>query len=428
MCDKLGIDPMVDDEPVQAQIAPFGSYLLGVCSPSSDIDVLCIFPSFIKRSHFFQTLGEILLSAKDKVHDLMKIENAVVPIMTMKFDGIEIDLSFAALNMKTIPPDIDLSDDTLLNTQDVAGANSLNGRRTNEMMMQLIPNKEDFGILLRFIRIWASARAIYGNVYGYLGGVNCALLCAFTCQRYPNACPATLVAMLFGDLAEWPWPTPIYINTPSTGPLDSWNPALSSDWMPIITPAYPAINSLRSASRSTRQRMVDEFKRGFEMTNNVILKGKKWTTVVANTNFFMKYGRYVQIKVFADTEKGFNTWIRTVEAKIKKLSISLESLEHVESSATYPDYFETPNDEGHRWAGSFFLGLNIEKPVGDEKPTVDISPETKRFLTDLNAIPDRQAPWLAKPLIVLRKDLPLYVYPDGVRPQPKPPQAKLKPA
>jgi poly(A) polymerase len=173
--------------------------------------------------------------------------------------------------------------------------------------------------------------------------------------------------------------------------------------------------------------MVEEFKRGSEMTYNVIVKERKWATVVANTNFFTRYLRFVQVKVFADTEKGFTTWIRTVESKIKKLSISLESIAHVESAVTYPDYFETPGDEGHPFAGCFFIAINFEKTTGDEKPKIDISPETRRFLTDLNSIPDRQAPWLAKPLIVLRKDLPLFVFPDGIRPEPKQPKGKHNP-
>ena len=48
----------------------------------------------------------------------------------------------------------------------------------------VIPSQRDVAIPLRCGR-----RGIYTNKLGYLGGINCNLLCAFVCQADPNAKP-----------------------------------------------------------------------------------------------------------------------------------------------------------------------------------------------------------------------------------------------
>ena len=49
----------------------------------------------------------------------------------------------------------------------------------------------------RVVRMWAKKRGIYGNKWGYLGGVNCNILVAFVCQLYPKASPSKLLASFF---------------------------------------------------------------------------------------------------------------------------------------------------------------------------------------------------------------------------------------
>jgi poly(A) polymerase len=425
VCEQRGQEKEVDGRRVACRIFPFGSYLLGVCSTSSDIDVLCLFPRFVKRPDFFQILYDILLR-NPNVKDLQKIDDShvLVPIMTFEFRGVDIDLSYASLDLPSIGTEIDLLDDSYIVQLDTRGVNSVNGRRTNDIILRLIVTSqlENFRLLLRFIRIWSQARAVYGNVYGYLGGINCALLAAFTCQRYPRACAATLVLMLFQELHQWPWPEPIYINTPNVGPLESWSQAKfkdARDVMPIITPAYPAINSLQKATKSTRQRMLQEFKAGFKMTDKVIRGKKGWADVVKDTNFFEKYRYYVQVKVTADSEADFRTWLGTVESRIRRLSLNLEAIEHVEAAVTFPRPFAASPV-----AGSFFIALAIKKGPNGETAKVDISPETKRFLTEIMSIPDRKPSWKAIPDVVPRKNLPLFVFKGGIRPAPKAPKSK----
>lgn len=66
---------------------------------------------------------------------------------------------------------------------------------------------------------------MYGNAIGFLGGISWALLCAKTCQLYPNAAPAFLSASLyslsilrlvsrfFKVFEQWKWPNPVVLCT-----------------------------------------------------------------------------------------------------------------------------------------------------------------------------------------------------------------------
>lgn len=76
-------------ENVESQLVPYGSYRLGVVSEGSDIDCICVAPSFVKRSDFFNTFYE-MLAQHSAVKELVKIENAYSPIMSFHYDGIEV--------------------------------------------------------------------------------------------------------------------------------------------------------------------------------------------------------------------------------------------------------------------------------------------------------------------------------------------------
>lgn len=77
------------------------------------------------------------------------------------------------------------------------------------------------------------------------------------CQLYPRAEASTILIKLFILLKQWPWPRAIHLKAPeehSLG-LPVWDPRPgtrdSLALMPVITPAYPAMNSLYNVQRCT---------------------------------------------------------------------------------------------------------------------------------------------------------------------------------
>lgn len=99
---------------------------------------------------------------------------------------------------------MDIDEDIVLRGVDPATLRSLNGPRTTNMIIRLIPEsaRHSFLFVLRVVRVWAKHRGIYANKMGYLGGVNFNILVAMVCQIYPHALPATMLHrffLLFGD-------------------------------------------------------------------------------------------------------------------------------------------------------------------------------------------------------------------------------------
>lgn len=79
------------------KIFEFGSYRLGVHTPGTDIDALCVAPRDIDRDlHFFGVLPEILRNTEG-VEELVEVREAFVPCIKMVFYNVDIDLLFARI-------------------------------------------------------------------------------------------------------------------------------------------------------------------------------------------------------------------------------------------------------------------------------------------------------------------------------------------
>lgn len=167
-------------------IVEFGSYRLGVHSPGTDIDALCVAPRHIDRDrHFFGMLPDIL-RADERVSKLVEVRGAFVPCIKMIYCGVDIDLLFARVEPKEVHDNIDLSHNAILRNCDIASIRSLNGRRVTDAILKHIPNIDNFQLTLRCVKLWAKNRGIYSNVLGYLGGVAYAILVAYICKMNPE--------------------------------------------------------------------------------------------------------------------------------------------------------------------------------------------------------------------------------------------------
>lgn len=380
-------------EKLGGKIYTFGSYRLGVHHKGADIDALCVAPRNIERADYFGSFFE-LLKKQPEVTECRAVEEAFVPVIKMNFDGIEIDLLFARLALKEIPDNFDLRDDKLLKNLDPKSVRSLNGCRVTDEILRLVPNIDNFRLALRAIKLWAKKHGIYSNSLGYFGGVSWAMLVARTCQLYPNAVAATLVHKFFLVFSRWKWPQPVLLKQPDTVNLgfQVWDPRVNVQdrfhLMPIITPAYPQQNSTFNVSSSTRKVMLNEFNRGMQITDEIMLSKAGWDKLFEAPSFFFKYRHFIVLLVTSNNADDHLEWCGLVESKIRYLILNLERNQHINLAHVNPKCFEQHEQnqterqresDGSRAStlcSLWFIGLEFER---SENLNVDLTESIQSF-------------------------------------------------
>ncbi|KAM9599646.1 poly(A) polymerase gamma-like [Morphnus guianensis] len=257
----------------------------------------------------------------------------------------------------------------------------LTGCRVTDEILHLVPNKENFRLTLRAIKLWAKRRGIYSSVLGFLGGVSCAVLVARTCQLYPNALASTLVNKFFLVFSGWEWPKPVLLKQQEESNLNLpvWDPRVNpSDRyhvMPIITPAYPQQNSTYNVSTSTRAVMVEEFKHGLAVTNEILQGKSDWSKLFEPLNFFQKYKHYIVLTASASTEEHHLEWVGLVESKIRVLVGNLERNEFISVAHVTPQSFPGSRDlcKQSGYVSMWFLGIAFRKVENAERVNVDLT-------------------------------------------------------
>uniref|UniRef100_A0A8C2U1N3 Poly(A) polymerase n=1 Tax=Coturnix japonica TaxID=93934 RepID=A0A8C2U1N3_COTJA len=372
-------------ENVGGRIFTFGSYRLGVHTKGADIDALCVAPRHVERSDFFQSFFE-KLKQQEEIKNLRAVEDAYVPVVKFEFDGIEIDLVFARLPVQTVSDNLDLRDDSRLKSLDIRCIRSLNGCRVTDEILHLVPNKENFQLTLRVIKLWAKRRGIYSNMLGFLGGVSWAMLVARTCQLHPNALASTLVNKFFLIFSKWEWPNPVLLKQPEENNLNLpvWDPRVNpSDRyhvMPIITPAYPQQNSTYNVSTSTRAVVVEELKHGLAITNEILQGKSDWPKLFEQPNFFQKYKHYIVLTASTYTEEHHLEWVGLVESKIRVLVGNLERNEFINIAHVNPQSFPGNQEHcKHRYVSMWFLGIIFRKLESAESIKIDLTYDIQSF-------------------------------------------------
>ncbi|XP_023575404.1 poly(A) polymerase alpha [Octodon degus] len=315
-------------ENVGGKIFTFGSYRLGVHTKGADIDALCVAPRHVDRSDFFTSFYD-KLKLQEEVKDLRAVEEAFVPVIKLCFDGIEIDILFARLALQTIPEDLDLRDDSLLKNLDIRCIRSLNG------MPVLMP-------------IVLSSATIFLN------------------REWPNP-------VLLKQPEECNLNLPVW--DPRVNPSDRYH------LMPIITPAYPQQNSTYNVSVSTRMVMVEEFKQGLAITDEILLSKAEWSKLFEAPNFFQKYKHYIVLLASAPTEKQRLEWVGLVESKIRILVGSLEKNEFITLAHVNPQSFPAPkeNPDKEEFRTMWVIGLVFKKTENSENLSVDLTYDIQSF-------------------------------------------------
>ncbi|TKW36260.1 hypothetical protein SEVIR_2G428900v4 [Setaria viridis] len=404
-----------------AKIFTFGSYRLGVHGPGADIDTLCVGPRHATRNeYFFRWLHE-MLAEMPEVTELHPVPDAHVPVLGFKINGVSIDLLYANLAHAVIPEDLDLSQDSILYNVDEQTVRSLNGCRVTDQILKLVPNIPSFRTTLRFIRYWGKRRGVYSNVMGFLGGINWAILVGRICQLYPNASPSMLISRFFRVYSKWKWPNPVMLCHIEEGPLGLavWDPRRNyrdrGHQMPIITPAYPCMNSSYNVSVSTRYVMIQEFTRAFEICQAIDEGKADWDALFEPFPFFESYKNYLEVNITARNEDDLRNWKGWVESRLRTLVLKIERYSHETILAhPYPRDFSDKSRPLHCF---YFMGLWRKQTVqAQEAEQFDIRGIVNEFKSNICAYQHWKEGMDIEVSHVKRREIPLFVFPGGVRP------------
>ena len=170
-------------------------------------------------------------------------------------------------------------------------------------------------------------QGLYGNKMGYLGGVNCNLLVTMICQLFPKAGPSSLLRYFFQTYAGWRWPNPVCLNaikqnpvgTPEDEARDVWDPLKNTrDIMPIITPAYPAMNSSMSVNEHSRAVIERELQMGYEVCVAIAKGQSTMDKLFEPSDFFLRYNHYLTLNIVGTGDNiASRSWIGFVESFIR---------------------------------------------------------------------------------------------------------------
>ncbi|KAG2647282.1 hypothetical protein PVAP13_2KG580200 [Panicum virgatum] len=327
----------------------------------------------------------------------------------------------ADLAHAVIPEDLDLSQDSILHNVDEQTVRSLNGCRVTDQILKLVPNIPSFRTTLRFIRYWGKRRGVYSNVMGFLGGINWAILVGRICQLYPNASPSMLISRFFRVYSKWKWPNPVmlcHIEEGSLG-LPVWDPRRNyrdrGHQMPIITPAYPCMNSSYNVSVSTRFVMIQEFTRAFEICQAIDEGKTDWDALFEPYPFFESYKNYLEVNITARNEGDLRNWKGWVESRLRTLVLKIERYSHEMILAhPYPRDFSDKSRPLHCF---YFMGLwRKQMAQAQEAEQFDIRGIVNEFKSNICAYQHWKEGMDIEVSHVKRRDIPLFVFPGGVRP------------
>ena len=360
-----------------------GSHKLGVREPKADIDTVCVAPNFCTREHFFTILKEEFMGHAS-VTEFNAVETALVPLMSFDFDGVSIDLLFARMADNVVPENLDILDDSILTGLDDATEKSLNGPRVTMMIGELVgANFQTFLIVLRCVRRWAKRKGLYGNKLGYLGGVNCNILVAFVCQLYPAASPSTLLTRFFQVYASWQWPKPVMLNKIQQNPPNMvgkdrivWSAEIyPHHLMPILTPAYPSMNSTEKVTRHTLAIMQQEFAQSHAVIKSIISERGKdfridWDRLFEPSDFFLRYTHYLGCHIIgAGPDAESRSWIGFAESRVLGFSRFLEFLPLRHPLHFYPVVSRTDKSPN---SVCYFIGFDIDMKAFEGKSDKNI--------------------------------------------------------
>lgn len=328
---------------IQLQLLTFGSFRLNVFTPASDIDALVVTNCAFTDTMFFHDLKHYL-----EVHqcsEVVSVQEAFMPLLSFECMTVKFDLLWCNTLTGTIPSNL-LYDDILVNRLPSPHDRALNGPRVTEKLHSIVPNRpQDFRLALRFVRHWAKVRGLYGNVFGFPGGVAWAIMLAKVCLLFPRACASVLVRKFFRMWSIWNFQAPVAlceVVEPPVATKTSWLRGHNSNVMVVLTPCYPSGNTTYNVGVAQMRRLRREFGRANRL-------GADFGRIVNKVDFCGLYKHYVVVSA----RTGCPAFRGFLESKVRHLVASMDR-DHMVNVNVWPAPLKH----------AYHLGLEVDSGSG----------------------------------------------------------------
>ena len=395
---ELGMTQEMIDQS-QIRIETFGSYRMQTTNQNGDVDLLIIGPRSLMRNIFMEALEKEFVQTKDMNH-VCYIADAYVPLLKCTLHKMEFDIVYAQL-VTPIVNGIQIEEDQVLAFMDEKSILSLNGYRVTMKLLSLLSNNNNnhldlYRKALLFLKYWAKQRCIYGNKYGFLGGIQLSILLLkiLLLKKLTIKKDVDLINEFFRIYSTWNWDTQsvFLVSIPEHHPLAFIPPLVYDPSRPqpmvILTPCYPHMNSSFNINEQNRTRIIKEIQRA----HLFLEKDSNMEMVSTSFGFFQEYKHFLQFTISADTALEFHKWSGWCEAKMRLLSHHIG--QHLENLQLDLLPISFPVSENKI---SFFFGIHVaqtkkrkrDDEKKDKKKIINLSIPIQKFKSLIENYKDR---------------------------------------
>lgn len=363
-------------------VLPVGSYGLGVWNSSSDIDCFCIGP--FSSSTFFSLATQRLRKASAKgIRVIRRVRAHTGTMLELDVHGIKVDLQYAPAHAiaENWPAVLELPASNPVWAVSAQTLNKLKAARDLDYVRRSVPDIANFRIACRLIKEWAKRRGIYAAKYGYLGGIQSAILLArvykLLAREEAVVSVPDLLATFFNHYARFDWKKDLVFDP-------FFHKQLSyrrTDREPLVIIGYfpPSLNTSTAASVSSVRTITEEFQRADRLLQE---EGMTWTQFLTadDSSFLKSFKRYIKIDMqfwggSLTKGRGFVAWIESrFVSLIVDLNKRLPELHARFWPARYVEKMEDAvgDEEQGSYQGFYLIGLDKPKEtVTDEKVMYD---------------------------------------------------------
>ncbi len=293
-------------------VVPVGSYGLGVWTPSSDMDCLCIGP-LSSKTFFALATQRLRKAAAQGVKILRRVRANSGTMLELEVHGIKLDLQYCAaaaiaeqwpdaLRRPASDPVFALPAQTL---------SKLKAIRDLDYLRRSVPDMATFRLAHRFVKTWAASRGIYSAKFGYLGGFQIALLLARVYKLLARdvgtaVSVSDLLTTFFSHYAAFDWQHQIVFD-PFFHRQRMQYARSAREPLAILGYFPPALNTAHAASVPSVRTVAAEFSRAGRLLSE---EGMTWSRFLCGStnppvdlmtagaaDFLTAYKSYVKIDV-----------------------------------------------------------------------------------------------------------------------------------